>query len=126
VRAGDVRIWIILNSDRTVGSVATWVVCHTSSSLRCGRSLEVLCSFHLLVSFHADVYMLGGTHVSLEGVPVNAGVTDLLESIDLFVNKSYDTASGGEKGHTWKLWGLLHAIPLMVVLPPRARPARMV
>jgi len=34
MREGDVRIWIILNPDRTVGSVATWVVCYTGSSLR--------------------------------------------------------------------------------------------
>jgi len=48
--------------------------------------LEVLCSFHLLVSFHTDVYMVDGTHISLKRVPVNAGVTDLLESIDLSIS----------------------------------------
>ena len=48
---GDVRIWIVLNPDRTVGSVATWVVSHTCSSLGRRGSLEVLRSFHLLVSY---------------------------------------------------------------------------
>ena len=65
-------------------------------------------------------------HISLERVPVDAGITDLLESINLIVSTSVTYRLIEGKGHAWKLWGLLHAIPLMVVLPPRARPARMV
>jgi hypothetical protein len=86
MNAGDVRVRIILNPDRTVGSVTTGVVSHTSSSLGRRRSLEVFGPFHLLVSLLTRDDIVGGTHISLERVPVYTGVTNLLESIDLTVS----------------------------------------
>ena len=78
---GDVRVGVILNTDWTITSVTAWVVSDSGSGLGRRGCLEIFGSFHLIVS-NAQIYCRG-THVSLERVPVDTGITDLLKSVNL-------------------------------------------
>ena len=61
--------------------MAAWVVSNSGSSLGRRGCLEVFGSFHLIFS-HTQTNCRG-THVSLKSVPVDTGITDLLESVNL-------------------------------------------
>lgn len=103
--------------------------------LRGRRRLEVFGSFHLLISLITQPGSPVVAHVGLQRVPVDSGVSDLLKSVDLSRQQvklkrigriSVQGSIDQHGGPTWKLCGLLQAMPLMMVLPPRARPARTV